>query len=600
MDEHWIEVTEASEIMCNTCKSFKPREIPMNNNTESRSYCLNCASNWTRMGMYETDNIHVDEHAQDAKVAARLLNVYNNCISWRELQAETDLKRFLVTASLAMLSWFQTSSGVLKQVSHRGANLENCLAGLEESFWLFSNSCRHGEMEIQSTGRGTDREKPTFPRSRTSWYPRCWDKLAFLTSWKSKESPGCRRFPPPTMMTNPRRWRSPQMKKRRKAKTMIPRHLRCEDLGRTKLLERLGPGRATLKSTMKKKMREDNLQRRRSVEQKSEAFVNSSTRWSEKHLRSSSAFNVEENITWNNVRNKAMTWWRVLWIEWEQSWRSSPNPPLLQTNQRWQQRGEGKTNFRRKGLCLKENDGIEQDSIKKKSQRASTASPHTCLRSETEKKADRCWWMASMSIKKAKACEIELNLILLSNELLKNLHRCSPQFVSWIPSAPAMMKNSTGWSNKKGNNMVPIGTFDTSSPIPMAWTLEPLRWHASAVRSTLASDGATSTNGPRMPTGEGDTKHLHGWSSCRRGSMQHCATPLVVFRTKRATSRFHAMKLDGSMSSKSWSTTTSGRMDNNWQAPLSRTTISSPNDGTISNRSSSQSSSKQEGWEPKC
>ena len=71
--------------------------------------------------MYETDSIHMDEHAQDAKVAARLLNVYNNCISWQEIHAETDLKRFLVTASLAMLSGFQTTNDVLKQVSHRGA-----------------------------------------------------------------------------------------------------------------------------------------------------------------------------------------------------------------------------------------------------------------------------------------------------------------------------------------------------------------------------------------------------------------------------------------------------------------------------------------------
>ena len=76
---------------------------------------------WTRIGMYETDNIHVDEHAQDAKVAARLLNAYNNCMSWREIHAETELKKFLVTASLGMLSGFQTSNDVLKQVSHRGA-----------------------------------------------------------------------------------------------------------------------------------------------------------------------------------------------------------------------------------------------------------------------------------------------------------------------------------------------------------------------------------------------------------------------------------------------------------------------------------------------
>ena len=59
----------------------------------------------------------MDEHAQDAKVAARLLNVYNNCISWQEIHAETNLKMFLVTASSAMLSGFQTTNDVLKQVS---------------------------------------------------------------------------------------------------------------------------------------------------------------------------------------------------------------------------------------------------------------------------------------------------------------------------------------------------------------------------------------------------------------------------------------------------------------------------------------------------
>ena len=119
MDEHWIEVTETSEMMCDSCRNFPPGDIRMNNNTENRSFCLNCASNWTKIGMYETEGIHVDEHAQDAKGAARLLNMYNNCISWREIHAETNLKRFLVTASLAMPSGFQTTNDVLKR-SHTG------------------------------------------------------------------------------------------------------------------------------------------------------------------------------------------------------------------------------------------------------------------------------------------------------------------------------------------------------------------------------------------------------------------------------------------------------------------------------------------------
>ena len=121
LDEHWIEVTENSEMMCDMCKSFRLGDHRMGNNTENRTRCLNCASNWTRSAMYGTDVIGMDEHSQDARIAARLLNIYNECVDWRNIQAEKDLKGFLLTATLAMLSGYQTTSDVLKQVSHRGA-----------------------------------------------------------------------------------------------------------------------------------------------------------------------------------------------------------------------------------------------------------------------------------------------------------------------------------------------------------------------------------------------------------------------------------------------------------------------------------------------
>ena len=50
MDEHWIEVTERSEMMCDVCKSFIFGDRRMDTNTENRTSCLNCASNWTRSG----------------------------------------------------------------------------------------------------------------------------------------------------------------------------------------------------------------------------------------------------------------------------------------------------------------------------------------------------------------------------------------------------------------------------------------------------------------------------------------------------------------------------------------------------------------------
>ena len=52
MDEHWIEVTERSEMMCDVCKSFIFGDRRMDTNTENRTSCLNCASNWTRSGTY--------------------------------------------------------------------------------------------------------------------------------------------------------------------------------------------------------------------------------------------------------------------------------------------------------------------------------------------------------------------------------------------------------------------------------------------------------------------------------------------------------------------------------------------------------------------
>ena len=121
VDEHWVEVTEDSELMCDVCKGFRQNDSRLNTCTENRTRCLNCASNWTRAAIYGTEDIGMDEFSQDARVAARLLNIYNECVDWREMEAEKDLRGFLVTATLAMLSGYRTTSDVLKQVSHRGA-----------------------------------------------------------------------------------------------------------------------------------------------------------------------------------------------------------------------------------------------------------------------------------------------------------------------------------------------------------------------------------------------------------------------------------------------------------------------------------------------
>lgn len=71
MGDHWVEVGPSSDMMCDACKRFPHDDQRRNSITESRANCLNCASNWTRLGAYETnDDLNMDEHAQDAKVAA--------------------------------------------------------------------------------------------------------------------------------------------------------------------------------------------------------------------------------------------------------------------------------------------------------------------------------------------------------------------------------------------------------------------------------------------------------------------------------------------------------------------------------------------------
>ena len=60
------EVTEHSELMCDTCKYLIYGDPRMDTITENRTSCLNCASNWTRSGTYGTEVIGMDEFSQDA------------------------------------------------------------------------------------------------------------------------------------------------------------------------------------------------------------------------------------------------------------------------------------------------------------------------------------------------------------------------------------------------------------------------------------------------------------------------------------------------------------------------------------------------------
>ena len=168
VDEHWVEVTEDSELMCDVCKGFHQNDSRMSTCTENRTRCLNCASNWTRSAIYGTEAIGMDEFSQDARVAARLLNIYNECVDWRNMEAEKDLRGFLITATLAMLSGNKTTSDVLKQVSHRGA--------IRMPAYMVKGKCRRDLLPQFTVQRETRTEECGSGAHKIRWFYRLlWD-----------------------------------------------------------------------------------------------------------------------------------------------------------------------------------------------------------------------------------------------------------------------------------------------------------------------------------------------------------------------------------------------------------------------------------------
>ena len=168
VDEHWVEVTEDSELMCDVCKGFHQNDSRMSTCTENRTRCLNCASNWTRSAIYGTEAIGMDEFSQDARVAARLLNIYNECVDWRNMEAEKDLRGFLITATLAMLSGYKTTSDVLKQVSHRGA--------IRMPAYMVKGKCRRDLLPQFTVQRETRTEECGSGAHKIRWFYRLlWD-----------------------------------------------------------------------------------------------------------------------------------------------------------------------------------------------------------------------------------------------------------------------------------------------------------------------------------------------------------------------------------------------------------------------------------------
>ena len=511
VDEHWIEVTEDSDMMCDLCKSFQQGDHRMGTNTENRTRCLNCVSNWTRSATYGTDIIGMDEFSQDARVAARLLNIYNECVDWRDIEAEKDLRGFLLTATLAMLSGYQTAHDVLKQVSHRGAirmpaymvkgkcrrdllpqftvqretrsqacgdgtfrirwfyrllwdggnvayhdymktvltkeeiesmfpptasaeytgdifefwlgmlelgiqfptmfggwgaNLDSCLAGLEESFWLFCNRL------TPSTRSGIVQGKHTFHWLKQTWWRQSWEKRESLIIFFKRKSPECRSLPQQTTMII-QRWSKFLLVMKIRVKLMnlkrTIRRRRRGSLERNKLQGKQMLGVMTLRSTRTKKTWGVSLQRRRSAEPRCGISVSSLKSWLPTRRLFDIVSFVVECTTLRSAPCKMMRTWKTRCCAWDWSWRSNQNPHHLRKSPELQQEAE-KTNFQRRESCHRGRDGGGQDSLRRKKwPRASTVSQPSCTRSVIEKKEDHSWWTALKSILLVKVWEIAMS-----------------------------------------------------------------------------------------------------------------------------------------------------------------------------------------------
>ena len=160
------------------------------------------------------------------------------------------------------------------------------------------------------------------------------------------------------------------------------------------------------------------------------------------------------------------------------------------------------------------------------------------------------------------------------------------------------MNSKNGWKTSE-MNMEVTGTSDTFNHTHMAMTLALCKWPDYLVKNMLVMDGATSGHLPKMNGWEGNGKHLNGRLTCQRGSMLPFVTLWAATGTRKDTLASPAMKLVGSMSNKSWSTTISGKMDIPWQEHQNPITRSSSEGGIRSRRSSLLSTSKRKGSEHK-
>ena len=86
----------------------------------------------------------------------------------REIHAEKDLRKFLITATLAMLTAFQTTADVLKQVSQIGA--------VRMPAYMVKGKSRRGLLQQFAVQRESRAEKLDDGTLRIRWFYRLpWD-----------------------------------------------------------------------------------------------------------------------------------------------------------------------------------------------------------------------------------------------------------------------------------------------------------------------------------------------------------------------------------------------------------------------------------------
>ena len=259
-----------------------------------------------------------------------------------------------------------------------GANLDSCLAGLEESFWLYSSSCRPTDTINTKRNRSRKAYIPSVENEMVTAVLREAGIFNLLLQKKITRMPvlpAANYDDHPEMVEISSSDEEMDEVDEPEEETTSP--IRREALERSRLREKLMPEVMTSKLRRMKRTWGANHRRRRSAELRYGTSVINLRSWLPMRRMFSIASFVVECMTLMSAPHRMTRTWETHCGAWDWSWIKSQNPHLLQKDPKLRREAE-KTSSRRIS-CHRGNDGEEPDSLRRRKwPSASTASQPSC------------------------------------------------------------------------------------------------------------------------------------------------------------------------------------------------------------------------------